>query len=299
MKKPTNKSVMIRHASLGGYACAATAWLAVLGGANPARGQQPAGTAVTSVTRADDTADVPLSSTEQGRTSLDEAFDWRTWRLEKREQAFKDTKFTFNVRTYYMDQNRFDGSEREAWAIGGSAGLKTGYFLDHVAFGLTGYTSQPLYGPEDHDGTLLLAPGQEQYSVLGELYADIRIIDGLNLYAGRKEFDTPFINRNDTRMTPNTFEAVVLQGRAELGEGSGTLKYGVGYFNQIKERNSDDFVSMAIDAGAEVERGVFTAGASIKKGISPSVRSTTTAPISSISVMSRPSWNCRSAMTTS
>ena len=94
----------------------------------------------------------------------------------------------------------------------------------------------------------------------------VRIIDGLNLCAGRKEFDTPFINRNDTRMTPNTFEAVVLQGRAELGENSGTLKYGLGYFDQIKERNSDDFVSMAVDAGAKVERGVFTAGALYQKG---------------------------------
>ena len=268
MKKTTHKSVMNQHSSLGGYACAATAWLAVLGGADTARGQQqPGGTTAATVTRADDSAYPALSSTEQGRTPIEGSFEeWQQWRLGKRTEALKDTKIFFNLRTYYMDQSRFDGSEREAWAIGGSVGLKTGYFLDHVAFGLTGYTSQPLYGPEDHDGTLLLAPGQEQYSVLGELYTDIRIIDGLNLYAGRKEFDTPFINRNETRMTPNTFEAVVLQGRAELGENSGTLKYGLGYFDQIKERNSDDFVSMAVDAGAKVERGVFTAGALYQKG---------------------------------
>ena len=28
-----------------------------------------------------------------------------------------------------------------------------------------------------------------------------------------RAYDTPFINRNDVRMTPNTFEAIVLQGR--------------------------------------------------------------------------------------
>ena len=39
-----------------------------------------------------------------------------------------------------------------------------------------------------------------------------------NLYVGRKGFDTPFINRNDIRMTPNTFEAIVFQGRTELGK---------------------------------------------------------------------------------
>jgi hypothetical protein len=140
----------------------------------------------------------------------------------------------------------------------------------------------------DRDGTLLLKPGQESYTVLGEAYADIRITDGLNLNIGRKGFDTPFINRNDTRMTPNTFEAIVLQGRIELekadksdaGEskdGKGivapapkkdlaVLKYGIGYFDRIKERNSDDFVSMSVDAGATVERGVYAAGAIYEKG---------------------------------
>ena len=53
--------------------------------------------------------------------------------------------------------------------------------------------------------------------MLGEAYADIRIIDDLNLYVGRKEYDTPFINRNDVRMTPNTFEAIVLQGKVSFG----------------------------------------------------------------------------------
>ena len=128
---------------------------------------------------------------------LDESFDFREWRLEKRRNALEDTKFEFNLRTYFLDRNQFDGIESEAWAIGGWAGLKTGYFLDHIAFGVTGYTSQPLYAPDDRDGTLLLEPGQEGYTVLGEAYADIRIVDGLNLYVGRKGIDTPFINRND------------------------------------------------------------------------------------------------------
>jgi len=73
-----------------------------------------------------------------------------------------------------------------------------------------------LYAPEDRDGTLLLEPGQDGYTVLGEAFADIRIIDGLNLTIGRRGIDTPFINRNDSRMTPNTFEEIVLQGRIEF-----------------------------------------------------------------------------------
>jgi hypothetical protein len=232
-------------------------------------------------------ADAALTSEEQGQTHLADSFgDWREWQLKERREAFKDTKFELNFRTFFLDRHQFNGSESQAWAIGGWAGFKTGYFLDHVAFGVTGYTSQPLYAPEDRDGTLLLKPGQDGYTVLGEAYAEIRIIDGLNLTVGRKGYDTPFINRNDTRMTPNTFEAVVLQGRVELGPESTverqdgkdgqdivvpvkdrpSIKFGLGYFDQIKERNSDDFVSMSVDAGAKVERGVFAAGALYEKG---------------------------------
>lgn len=204
---------------------------------------------------------------EQGQTPLTETFELerRDWRLDRRRQALKDTEFKFNLRAFYLHRQQFDGSEDAAFAMGGWAGLKTGYFLDHISLGITGYTSQHLAGDEDEDGTLLLAPGQEGYSVLGELYADIRIVDDLNLYVGRKEFDTPFINRNDTRMTPNTFEAIVLQGRSKLGE-SGVLKYGAGYFHGIKERNADEFVSMSEDAGAEAERGVYTAGVLYERG---------------------------------
>ena len=232
------------------------------------------------------------SSVEQGRTPLTDTFSFRDFQLETRRKALKDTKFEFNFRTYFLDRGHFDGSESQAWAIGGWAGLKTGYFLDHVAFGITGYTSLPLYAPDDRDGTTLLKPGQEGYAVLGELYAEIRVVDDVVVSVGRKAFDTPFINRNDTRMTPNTFEAVVLQGRVEFAsnpppppvedsskdsskEGPPppvekkvvpSLKDGFGYFDKIKERNDDEFVSMGVDAGAGVNRGVWAAGAIYEYG---------------------------------
>lgn len=208
------------------------------------------------------------SSTEQGQTTLEDSFEWegREWRLRARRHAMEETQFKFNIRSMYFDRDKYDGSESEAFALGGWAGLKTGYFFEHLAIGVTGYTSQKLHGDEDKDGTLLLGPGQSSYEVLGELYADIRFTDSLNLYVGRKEYDTPFINRNDSRMTPNTFEAIVLQGKSDIGSDGATLNYGVGYFDAVKDRNSDEFVSMSVDAGTEAERGVYTAGALYKKG---------------------------------
>src|SRR5437764_8466802 len=112
---------------------------------------------VLTVTQVEPT-DSALTSTEQGQAPLDESFEFRQWRLEERRQALKDTKFEFNLRSFYFDRSDFNGAEKQAWAIGGWLGVKTGYFLDHVAFGATVYTSNPIYAPDDRDGTLLLAP---------------------------------------------------------------------------------------------------------------------------------------------
>ena len=187
---------------------------------------------------------------------------------ETRRKAWEDTKFDAQIRSYYLGRDKYDSSESEAWALGGSVGLKTGYFRERFALGATGYTSQRLYGPEDKDGTTLLAPGQHGYTVLGELYGEFLINKETRLDIGRRGLDTPYLNRNDTRMTPNTFEAITVQGVYGGGDGQPEWRAGGGYVDEIKEQNSDEFVSMAADAGAPdgVKRGVYVAGANYKNG---------------------------------
>ena len=58
----------------------------------------------------------------------------------------------------------------EAWALGGWAGLRSPWWGDLFQIGIVGYTSQKLYGPDDKDGTKLLATGQEPITVLGEAF---------------------------------------------------------------------------------------------------------------------------------
>src|SRR5438105_1309626 len=105
-----------------------------------------------------------------------------------------------------------------------------------------------------------------------------------------------YVDGHHTRVAAHTYQAIVLQGRTELGTSSSdaavtddgiglskdgkevavpaptpaqdvaAIKYGLGYFYKIKERNDSEFVSMSEDAGADVERGVWAAGALYEKG---------------------------------
>lgn len=128
------------------------------------------------------------------------------------------------------------------------------------------YTSQPLYAPQDRDGTNLLKPGQEGYTVLGQLYGRVKLFEAhfLNLY--RYEYTTPYLNKDDSRMTPNTFEGYTFQGASGCKEHAWGLRYGGGYITKIKERNAEDFVWLSQAAGAQVERGVVMGGALLSAG---------------------------------
>ena len=208
------------------------------------------------------------TSTEQGRTHLDKSFDWHIWEpLPEKYDALKATEFNLEVKTFYFDQNRFDDSERQAWALGGSIGAKTGYFLNHFALGGTFYTSQPLYAPEGKGNTKVLKPDQDGYSVFGEYYLNLRANDLLHFYAGAKGYDSPYINRHLIRMTPNTFQAYVLRGSTGTNKTGGVINYAAGYFDKIKLMDSDSFESMSSAAGVPEDRGVVTGGAHYTKGI--------------------------------
>ena len=214
----------------------------------------------------------PPASVQESKTPMDEAFKKPAERTPlltgvkekmKDETPFiRDTRIDVNPRTYYFHQAPFTDNIKEAWAIGGSIAYRSGYLFDHFGVGAAAYTSQALHAPDDRDGTLLLKPEQTGYAVLGQLYGDIRLVDDMHLYLFRKEYDTPYINKNDTRMTPNTFEGYTLVGRYSGASGVPAIRYGAGYITRIKKRNSDDFVPMSVAAGVDkVDRGVALTGA--------------------------------------
>jgi hypothetical protein len=152
------------------------------------------------------------------------------------------------LRTYYFDQDSLTA------ALGGWAGLRSPWWGDLFQVGLVGYTSQRLYGPEDKDGTKLLAPGQEQITVLGEAFGAVRIF-GQTITGYRQLINRPFINPQDNRMVPNTFEAYTLTGAVDK------VSYTGGYITKIKVRQLDSFAWMSNSAGGTgKQEGVIYAG---------------------------------------
>ena len=125
----------------------------------------------------------------------------------------RDTDLTLYLRTYYFDRENPDGTENEAWAFGGWFSYRSGWLLDTFAIGATVYGSAPLYAPDDKDGTTLLKPGQEGYGVLGEAYAALRYKEYVLAKGYRQEVSQGYINREDNRMTPNTFEGLTVGGK--------------------------------------------------------------------------------------
>jgi hypothetical protein len=194
-------------------------------------------------------------------------FPWLDDQLKDTPPVFRDTDLDVNLRSFYFDRNKPGDVENEAWAIGGAASYRSGWIADLVSGGATFYWSQDAYGPEDKDGTLLLKPNQEDYWVVGELYGKVKLATDNFLNLGRYGgYNTPFLNRNDTRMSPNTFQGYTLTGAYKVEDSDLIFKYGGGYIDHIKTRNADHFVYMSTAAGAKVDRGVGLGGAVVQYG---------------------------------
>jgi len=172
------------------------------------------------------------------------------------EKPFGGFEPVLHLRTYYLDQESLTGVPASAWAFGGWAGLRSPWWGDMFRVGIVGYTSLKLIGPDDEDGTKLLAPGQEAIAVLGEAFGSLRMF-GQTFTGYRQRINRPFINIQDSRMVPNTFEAYTLTGAA-----SG-VSYTGGYITKMKKREAEHFVWMSDAAGGgnSDHKGTAFAGA--------------------------------------
>jgi hypothetical protein len=180
-------------------------------------------------------------------------FPWVRQRLQDLPPFFSDTQLEARFRTYYLRQDTTSDILSEAWAIGGSIYYRSGWLEDVFQVEVEGFTSQPIVAPDSRDGTVLLEPRQEGYSVLGIANAKLRY-GGIVLTGFRQYLDLPYVNRQDSRMTPNTFESLT------LAKPEGPLRFSAGYTWRIKRRTSDEFRSMTKAIGLDKDRGLGHGG---------------------------------------
>lgn len=152
-----------------------------------------------------------------------------------------------HLRSYLFDRDNQSPPSNSAIAGGGWVGLQTGWFYDILQLGAVGYTTQPIWAPQDAyntvDGTRLLKPGGYGFFTLGQAYASVRWGD--QTFTGyRQLIDELEVNPRDNRMIPNTFEAYALRGTL------GGVRYFAGYVAAMKPRDDSGFANMAEVAGA-------------------------------------------------
>jgi hypothetical protein len=169
--------------------------------------------------------------------------------MAKLPPFLRDTDLNVRFRTFYFNRQNDDDTASEAWAMGGWVQYASGWLLDTFAMGTTYYMSLPLYAPENSPGTLLITPGQDPIGVFGEVWGALRYKEYVLMRGGRQKIAEGYLNPQDNRMVPNTFEAVTLSGAIEW------FQYDVGYVWTIKPRDSNDFIAMSRQAGATGEDG--------------------------------------------
>ena len=157
---------------------------------------------------------------------------------------FRDTDLNVRLRTFYFNRQNDDDTASESLATGGWIQYASGWLADTFAMGATYYTSLPLYTPDSRPGSLLLTPDQDAIGTFGEAWGALRYKEYALLKGYRQRIDEGYLNPQDNRMIPNTFEAVMLSGKVDW------LQYDAGYVWQIKPRDSNDFISMSRQAGA-------------------------------------------------
>ena len=176
----------------------------------------------------------------------------------------RDATAGLNARSFYMDvEDRSrpgPTTQKQAWALGGKLWALSGWWRDMLQLGASYYLSAPLHAPADKDGTGLLAPGQDTISVLGEAFARLKL-GPAKLTAGRQEIDmaypraagvranrsdVTYVGRQDNRMVPITYEAVLLDGRMDK-----RLNYYLGWIDKAKPRNLSEFQPVGTVFGAK------------------------------------------------
>jgi len=126
-------------------------------------------------------------------------------------KAFNALTIDGYVRAAYENHNITHNKTYKDGAIGGKLHIETAPFYN-ISLGASFYSSNA-FGNSDNRG---LVPFRGEvangYALLGEAYIKA-VFKNTTFKIGRQELDTPFAQRDDIGMVPNTFEAYIIENK--------------------------------------------------------------------------------------
>ncbi len=165
------------------------------------------------------------------------------WRKDK-APFLRDGQLNLNFRTMDFDYEIVDALDIEAWAAPGELAYRSGKWRDLLSIGASVYGSYEISGNEYAGLSGMLQPDGDGITTLGQAYIELER-DGLSARLYRQVIDIAYLNKNDSRMIPNTFEAYL------VGKEGKSFDFQAGYVDRVKLRNREDFISMGEAAGIE------------------------------------------------
>ncbi len=204
--------------------------------------------------------DSPLTRAIEERERMHTLFPWLKRRLQLFPNFVADTELTLNFRSFYFPLRKPDGRDAYAWTAGGKLAFRSGWWRERLQIGAGLYTSVPLVADDPEGLTGLLREGERGFAVLGEGYLRMRWRD-VEATLFRHELDLPYVNRNDSRMAPNSFQGLTAKGIARGVPWLHRVDWVAGYLTDMRPRNDQEFVSMSERAGAPgTDEGMLLAG---------------------------------------
>lgn len=164
-----------------------------------------------------------------------------SWGAQDLKTAFSQGEVKGEFRNYYYARNFDESTDRKDFGTGGMLYYRTDP-VNGISGGIAFYTGQSVFNSDRYDVYGLVARDEngnhQSYSMLAESYLQAEFTDTM-LKIGRQELETPFVNGDDNRLTPQSVEAYTLVNRSIPG-----IELTASYVAQMKGKTDDEFVSM-------------------------------------------------------
>ena len=206
----------------------------------------------------------PLERAVREEERLEPLFGWLKPYRQHLPHFFADSEVMLNFRTYALPLETAKGERAHAWAAGGKLRFRSGWLAETLQVGFGLYGSYPIVEDDPFALTQLLRPAGQSYTVAGEAFLRLRWRQFEGTFY-RQELDLPYVNKSDSRMTPNSFQGAILQGSHKDAGWYKQVDWVGGWLSDIRPRFAEDFVSMGTGAGAlDSNAGMLVAGVQIE-----------------------------------